>query len=123
EIKPAGKDKITVQGGTFDTTKIVYHKSVDSIIWIASDFPFPIKAQAYADVTTGNPPTQYAFELLATGTGKPPTPSVLGDIHKPPLEQRTARGTYFVDLDWSPVEIQPGKEITFKISFFDNNHA
>jgi hypothetical protein len=122
EIKPSGTEKITVKGGTFDTTKIVYHKSVDNVIWVANEFPLPIKALTYADVTTGNPPVQYAFELTATGNGKPPTVSGTTEIPKPPLEERTERGTYFVDLDWSPADIQPSKEITFQISFFDNNH-
>jgi hypothetical protein len=122
EIKPSGTEKVTVKGGTFDTTKIVYHKSVDNTIWVANEFPFPVKAQTYADVTTGNPPVQYAFELTATGNGQPPAPKSTVDIPKPPLEQRTERGTYFIDLDWSPANIQPGKAISFKISFFDNNH-
>ncbi|HEY3094611.1 MAG TPA: hypothetical protein VGJ42_02510 [Nitrososphaera sp.] len=122
EIKPSGTEKVTVKGGTFDTTKIIYHKAVDNTIWVANEFPFPVKAQTYADVTTGNPPIQYAFELTATGNGKPPAPASMIEIPKPPLEQRTERGTYFVDLDWSPADIQPGKEISFTISFFDNNH-
>jgi hypothetical protein len=122
EIKPSGTEKITAAGKTFDTTKIMYHKSVDNTIWVANEFPFPIKAQTYADVTTGNPPVQYAFELTATGNGKPPAEASTVEIPKPPLEQRTETGTYFIDLDWSPAEIQPGKEITFRISFFDNNH-
>ncbi len=123
EIKPAGTEKITVQGGIFDTTKIIYHKSIDNTIWIANEFPFPVKAQTYADVTTGQPPVQYAFELLATGTGKPTTPASVMEVPTPPLEERTARGTYFVDLDWSPAEIQSGKDVSFQISFFDSSHA
>jgi hypothetical protein len=123
EIKPAGTEKITVKGGIFDTTKIIYHKSIDNTIWIANEFPFPIKAQTFADVTTGQPPVQYAFELLGTGTGEPPTPASMTEVPKPPLEERTARGTYFVDLDWSPAEIQPGKDVSFQISFFDSDHV
>jgi hypothetical protein len=123
EIKPSGTEKITVKGGTFDTTKIIYHKSIDNTIWVANEFPFPIKAQTYADVTTGEPPVQYAFELLATGTGQPPTPASTLEVPKPPLEQRTARGTYYIDLDWSPAEIQPGKDTTFELSFSDSDHA
>ena len=123
EIKPSGTEKITVKAGTFDTTKIIYHKSIDNTIWVANEFPFPIKAQTYADVTTGQPPVQYAFELLATGTGEPPARSSVVEIPKPPLEQRTARGTYFVDLDWLPADIQPGKDVSFQISFFDSDHA
>ncbi|MDW0136587.1 MAG: hypothetical protein QOK70_02285, partial [Nitrososphaeraceae archaeon] len=70
-IAPTGKASITTPAGTFDTTTILYHKGVDNTIWIKDGFPYPIKAQTFADTTTGNPPTQYAFELLATGQGQP----------------------------------------------------
>jgi hypothetical protein len=123
EIKPSGAEKITVKAGTFDTVKIAYHKSVDNTIWVADGFPFPIKAQTYADVTTGQPPIQYAFELLATGTGRPSEPVSTIQIPQPPLEQRTARGTYFIDLNWTPAEIKAGTDVTFDVSFFDNTHT
>ena len=120
EIKPSGTEKVTVQGGTFDTTKIVYHKSVDNVIWVANEFPFPIRALTYADITTGNPPIQYKFELLKTGTGSPPPPQSIIEAPKPPLEQTTATGAYFIDLNWAPAEIKPGAETTFDVSFLDN---
>ena len=123
EIKPSGAEKITVKAGTFDTTKIGYHKSVDNTIWVKDGFPFPIKAQTYADITTGQPPIQYAFELLATGTGRPSEPVSTIELPKPPLEQETARGTYFIDLNWSPAEIKAGTNVTFDVSFFDNAHT
>ena len=123
EIKPIGAEKITVKAGTFDTTKIGYHKSVDNTIWVKDGFPFPIKAQTYADITTGQPPIQYAFELLATGTGRPSEPVSTIELPKPPLEQETARGTYFIDLNWSPAEIKAGTNVTFDVSFFDNAHT
>jgi hypothetical protein len=122
EVKPSGTEKVTVKGGTFDTTKIVYHKSVDNTIWVANEFPFPVKALTYADITTGNPPVQFKFELLATGTGSPPPPSSVTEIPKPPLEQTTATGAYFIDLNWTPAEIKPGADTTFDVSFFDNVH-
>ncbi|MEP0824934.1 MAG: hypothetical protein HRF40_05560 [Nitrososphaera sp.] len=122
EIKPSGTEKISVEGGTFDTTKISYHKSVDNTIWVADGFPFPIKAETYADVTTGQPPLQYAFELVATGTGRPPEPTSTTEIPQPPLEQRTARGTYYIDLNWTPAEIKPGTNVTFAVSFSDDKH-
>ena len=49
---------------------------MDNNIYVNSDMPFPVKAQTYADVTTGNPPIQYAYELQATGTGQPPIPNL-----------------------------------------------
>lgn len=123
EIKPSGAEKITVKAGTFDTMKIAYHKSVDNTIWVKDGFPFPIKAQTYADITTGQPPIQYAFELLAAGTGRPSEPVSTIQLPQPPLEQETARGTYFIDLNWSPAEIKAGTNVTFDVSFFDNTHT
>ncbi|HKU50688.1 MAG TPA: hypothetical protein VJP79_12115 [Nitrososphaera sp.] len=123
EIKPSGTETITTEAGTFDTAKISYHKSVDNNIWIKDGFPFPIKAETYADVTTGAPPVQYKFELLATGSGRPPAPESTTELPTPPLEQRTARGSYFIDLNWSPAVIKPNTNVTFDVSFYDDSHS
>ena len=122
EIKPAGTEKVTVKGGAFDATRIVYHKSVDNVIWVVNDFPWPVKALTYADVTTGNPPIQYSYELLATGSGRPPAQESLVELPKPPLEETTATGDFFIGLNWSPAELRPGTNATFDVSFFDNAH-
>ena len=52
---------------------IRYQTRVDNNIWIAPNLPYPVKAQTFADVTSGIPPIQYAFDLQATGQGQPPT--------------------------------------------------
>ncbi len=120
EIKPAGTEKITVPAGTFDTAVIRYHKSIDNNIWVSNDFPYPIKAQTYAEVSSGQPPTQYAFQLEKTGMGQPPTPKTITEIPKPPLSKQTARGTYNIVLNWQPVSIEPGKNTTFVVGLSDN---
>ncbi|MGI0032400.1 MAG: hypothetical protein ACRD97_03905 [Nitrososphaeraceae archaeon] len=121
EIKPSGKAKITVPGGTFDTTVITYHKGVDNHIWVKDGFPYPVKAQTYADITTGNPPVQFAFDLLSTGQGQPKQPESKEEIAVPPLEQRTERGTYIIHLTWTPVTIKTGNNTEFGIIFYDND--
>lgn len=121
EIKPVRDEKVTVQGGTFDATVLNWHKGVDNNIWVVNDFPYPVKAQTYAEVASGQPPTQFAFELLATGTGKPPVPQQTTEIPKPPLHGTTGRGTYKMDVSWDPASIEPGKETTFAINFYDNS--
>jgi hypothetical protein len=120
-VAPSGSAKVTVPAGTFDTTVVSYHKSVDNNIWVNRDLPFPVKAQTFADITTGNPPIQYAFDLLATGQGAPPTPKSQIEIPKPPLTIQTARGTYFIQLLWDPQTIQVGKDIGFGVIFQDNS--
>jgi hypothetical protein len=119
-IAPSGKAVITTPAGTFNTTTIVWHKGVDNNIWIQDGFPYPIKAQTFADVTTGNPPTQFAFELLGTGQGQPKQPESKVEIPVPPLEQRTERGTYIIRLIWEPVTIKTGNNTKFGIIFMDD---
>ena len=120
-ISPGGSAKVTVPAGTFDTKVISYHKGVDNNIWINANLPYPVKAQTYADVTTGNPPIQYAFDLQATGQGQPPIPKSQIVIPKPPLTIQTARGTYYIQLLWDPQTISVGKATNFGLIFQDNS--
>ena len=118
-VNPGGAAKVTVPAGTYDTTVITYHKGVDNRIWVNSDLPYPVKAETYADVTTGNPPIQYVYDLQATGQGQPPAPESQIEIPKPPLEIQTARGTYILQLLWDPEVIVAGQPVEFGILFSD----
>jgi len=120
-ISPGGSAKVTVPAGTFDTKVITYHKGVDNNIWINPNLPFPVKAQTFADVTSGNPPIQYAFDLQATGQGQPTIPKSQLIIPKPPLTIQTARGTYYIQLLWDPQTISVGKATNFGVIFQDNS--
>ena len=122
EIKPAGKVKITSPAfpNPIDTTIIRYHKSVDSDIWVLNEFPYPVQAKTFVDVTTGSPRIQFEFNLLATGQGEPPKPEATSVAVKPPLTERTPRGTYFVRLNWEPETINVGNETRFNIEFMDD---
>ena len=71
EIKPSGNAEVTTPAGTFDTTVISYKKGATSNIYVNSNMPYPVKAETYADVTTGVAPIQYTYELVDTGTGQP----------------------------------------------------
>ena len=119
-ISPSGKATVTEPAGTFDTTVITWHKGVDNNIWIKDDLPYPVKAKTFADITTGNPPIQFAFDLLATGQGQPKQPQSKEEIPVPPLEQRTERGTYIIRLIWEPVTIKTGNNTKFGIIFMDD---
>jgi hypothetical protein len=118
-VNPGGAAKVTVPAGSYDTTVITYHKGVDNRIWVNSDLPYPVKAETYADVTTGNPPIQYVYDLQATGQGQPPAPESQIEIPKPPLEIQTARGTYILQLLWDPEVIVAGQPVEFGILFSD----
>jgi|SRR5215212_923428 len=122
-IAPGSSAKVTVPAGTFDTKVITYHKGADNNIWISPNLPWPVKAETFADVTTGNPPVQYAFDLLARGQGTPPQPTSQIEIPKPPLTIQTARGTYYIQLLWDPPTIQAGKSTDFGLIFQDNSKS
>ena len=129
EVKPAGTQQVQFAGAqslcgapTCDATLITWHKGVDSNVWVVNEFPFPVKAVTYADVTTPPQPIQYAFELLETGSGQPPAPTPTGEVPQPPLDRTTTDGSHVI-LTWDPVEIQPNKAVNFGIEFRDANNA
>jgi len=98
-----------------------WHKGVDSKIWVLAGFPYPVKADTFVSVSSGKPPTQFKFQLLDTGTGQPPVLQAGVFLPKPPLKEATGRGTYIANLNWTPQSIGPGSEITFELTFTDNN--
>ncbi|OLC24512.1 MAG: hypothetical protein AUH37_03745 [Candidatus Nitrososphaera sp. 13_1_40CM_48_12] len=129
EIKPAGTEKVSFQGArdvcqadSCDATLVSWHKGVDNKIWIVNEFPFPVKAETFAEQSIGGSVTQFKFELLKVGAGQPNI-TATGEVPKPPLERKTSSGKYAVTLKWEPAEIQPGSNVNFGISFADNTHV
>lgn len=120
EIKPGGASTVTTPAGTFETTAITYYKGVNNYIYVDPNMPFPVKAETFADVTYGNAPIQYTYELQATGTGQPPQPEAMVEIPVPPLKLQTPRGTHFIQLLWEPVEIKAGNQTNFGVIFTDD---
>ncbi len=120
-IGPAGMETITAAGETFETSIISYSRGdVVNRIWVADNFPYPIKALVYADVTEPPAPIRYEFELIDMGQGQPETPEGSGEIPQPPIRKDTVTAEYQIEIDWEPVEIMPGEEIMLTISFYDN---
>lgn len=122
QIAPVGTAKVTTPAGTFDTTIIQYHKGVDNNIYIAKDMPFPVKALTYAESSAGTPPIQYSVELEAMGTGQPPVPKSHIEPTKPPLTLTTPRGTYNVQLLWTPTLLKAGQVTHFGVVITDQNN-
>ena len=108
-VAPGGSSKVTVPAGTFDTTLVSWHYGVDNNIYVDPSLPYPVKAQTFAAVTTGNPPVQFAFDLQAEGQGPPPIPKSHFESPTPSLTIQTARGTYYIELLWQPETIAHGK--------------
>jgi hypothetical protein len=65
QILPGSEEKIAVPDGIFDTVRITW-KTGGKVnnVWIVDEFPFPVKADTYAHVSSGVPPQEYRFELL-----------------------------------------------------------
>ncbi|NDB33032.1 MAG: peptidase [Nitrososphaeria archaeon] len=65
QIIPGSEEKVAVPDGVFDTVRITW-KTGGKVnnVWIVDDFPFPVKADTYAHVSSGVPPQEYRFELL-----------------------------------------------------------
>lgn len=120
-ISPSGSAKTTTPAGTFDTTVVSWHYGADNYIYVAPNLPYPVKAKAFAAVTTGNPPIQFAFELQSMGQGPPQIPK--SQIHppKPPMTLQTGRGTYYIQLFWEPTTIVHGKDTKFGVLFKDSS--
>jgi hypothetical protein len=129
EVKPAGNQQVqfpaaqTLCGApSCDATLISWHKGVDSRVWVVNEFPFPVKAETYADVTTPPAPIQYSFELLETGSGQPAAPTGTEQASGPPLERTTNDGSH-LKLTWDPVDIQPNSTVNFGLELRDPNNA
>jgi hypothetical protein len=120
DLKPAGQETIQVQAGTIDTTRLELTKGYTSKIWVQNEFPYPVKAEFFTDTTSGPPQTQFAFELLETGTGRPEMPAGAAEVPTPPLTGATGRGDYTITLDWEPASIEPGQTVLFTVSLADS---
>jgi hypothetical protein len=125
EIKPGGTEQVSFAGAqslcgatSCDATLVSWHKGVDSKVWVVNEFPFPVKAETYADVTTPPAPIQYTFELLETGSGQPAAPTGTGEASGPPLERTTNDGSHII-LTWDPVDIQPNSNVSFGLELRD----
>jgi hypothetical protein len=119
-ISPDGSAKVTTPAGTFDTVLVTWVYGATNRIWINPNMPYPIKAETFAGVTSGKPPTLFAFELQATGTGQPPIPKAVEEIPKSPLTLRTERGSYSIKLLWEPDPIVAGKQTKLGLIFSDS---
>jgi hypothetical protein len=129
EVHPAGNQQVEFAGAqslcgapSCEATLITWRKGVDSNVWVVNEFPFPVKAVTYADVTTPPQPIQYAFELLETGSGQPAAPTGTGQAPQPPLDRTTNDGSHVI-LTWDPVDIQPNSTVNFGLELRDSSNA
>ena len=64
QVGAIGMETITVPAGEYDTIVIGWKSGgITSHIWVVDDFPFPVKASTWVQVTAGIPPQEYRFSL------------------------------------------------------------
>ena len=64
QVSPIGMETITVPAGTYDVILVGWKAGgVTSHISVVDDFPFPVKALTWVQVTEGVPPQEYKFSL------------------------------------------------------------
>jgi hypothetical protein len=121
-VQPVGTETIQAAGKSWDAFVIGWRFSgVDSRIWIADNFPIPIRAKVFAATTQQPVPVQFEFELLETRiTDTPPEPpEETLEVPTPPLSTSTTSAIFNVDLYWEPVVIQPGEPTQVGVVIFD----
>ena len=129
-----GQQSVTVQGGTFQTWVLGWHKDVDNMIWVAPELSFPVKAIVYTDVTSGTPPPDFTLELLQTGNSSTepsflnvqstvnagtssscPTPDMVNDATQD--SATTDSGSMIVSYRYSPATPHIGCPMEWRLAF------
>jgi len=133
QIIPASEEQIAVPDGVFDTVRITW-KTGGKVnnVWIVDDFPFPVKADTYAHVSSGVPPQEYRFELLdfQRDVAKNPfekikdTGAVSADGNCPPVTEdfaqvskNTNTNTMIINVKYSPKSPKQGCTMDMIIDF------
>ena len=133
QVVPLAIETITVPAGTWDTV-IMSWKTGGAIskVWIADDFPFPIKAKTYTHVAEGIPPPEYDFELLTYKENVQESPfagieSTVNelvaagcdtDIQKEVIHKKSSKNfRYQVHIFYGPEDPVVGCEIQWLVNF------
>ena len=133
QILPSSEEKIAVPDGTFDTVRVSW-KTGGKInnVWVVDEFPFPVKADTYAHVSSGVPPQEYRFELLdyQKGVLKNPFERIVGtsdavkDLNCPAITDQfafvtknTNTNTMIINVKYSPKSPKQGCPMDMIIDF------
>ena len=133
QIIPTALESITVPSGTYDTVLIQWKTGgASSKVWVVDDFPFPIKASTWTQVSEGVPPQEYRFELLdyeqyvnsnpfTDVIATPPDEGIPAECTKHydlvDVKKTTKNHQYIVDIRYGPAEPDSGCAIEWFISF------
>ncbi len=132
QIIPTALETVTVPAGKYDTVLIQWKTGgLQSKVWIADGFPFPIKASTWTHVSEGIAPQEYRFELLNYKenvnsnpfTNVVPTEKEQVTAGCPQnydlvnVRQTTKNFKYLVELRYGPPDPKPGCKIEWFIDF------
>ena len=125
-------ETITVRAGTWETVQVGWKTGgATSKIWVADDFPFPIKAHTLTHVSEGIPPPEYTFSLLDYKENILQTPfadipwyeetivkGCNADIEKEvSIKKPTTNFDYQLHIFYGPEDPVQGCEIQFLVKF------
>ena len=132
QIIPTALEKITVQAGTYDTVRIQWKTGgAESKVWVVDNFPFPVRASTWTQVSEGIPPQEYRFELLDYKeniftnpfSGVVSTSEQQADSGCPQnfefvkKKQTTKDAKYLIDFRYGPAQPSKGCNIQWFIDF------
>ena len=133
QVIPAAIETITVPAGTWETVVVSWKTGgAVSKVWIADDFPFPVKAATYTHVSEGIPPPEYIFKLLNYKENVQESPfagiestvneqiaqGCDADIEKEVIHKRSTKNfKYQVHIFYGPEDPVVGCEIQWLVNF------
>jgi hypothetical protein len=137
QIIPTAIETISVPAGTFETVRIQFKTGgQESKVWVVDDFPFPIKASTWTQVTTGIAPQEYRFELLdyKQNVSSNPFSGIIPTIQEKfdkscpqhydlvSIKQTTKNLNYLVEVKYGPSNPSTGCQIEWRIDFKNKFH-
>jgi len=132
QVSPIGMETITVPAGGYDTVVIGWKSGgITSHIYVVDEFPFPVKAKTWVQVTEGVPPREYEFSLheykenvssnpfagfIDTEVGKKDAGCINNyDVVK--IYENTNTNSMVIDIIYGPEKPRIGCEIEWTINF------
>ena len=132
QVSPIGEETIRVPAGEYDTVVVGWKSGgITSHIYVVDEFPFPIKANTWQQVTEGIPPTEYRFSLYEYEENVSANPFInvvdTGQMHADAgctteydlvkLVKNTNTNSMSVNLFYGPEKPRIGCELELRIQF------
>ena len=132
QVSPIGEEAMRVPAGEYDTVVVGWKSGgKTSHIYVVDEFPFPIKASTWQQVTEGIPPQEYRFSLYEYEENVSTNPFInvvdTGQMHAAAgctteydlvkLVKNTNTNSMSVNMFYGPEKPRIGCELEFRIEF------